>query len=301
MKEADFSFQADEPVSAGLGRIARQLVESAVHCIECPAPARDEDVHGVRTVIKRLRAILLLIGPVISEVSFRREDAHLKNAAGRLASSREATIVRQTLASLQKSRSNRRQRDALAAALASLKQQAESEAALEEAMNQVAQDLEQTGRRLPRLRVTASGWNAIEPGLHATYRQGRRRMRAAFAHDDDEAFHRWRIRVKNFFYELQFIEPICPQWLGGIVADLKKLQGRLGANNDLAVLRALLQETPDAFGGTETVERVVECLNAKSRRLKQACKPLGKAIFDEKPGRLVRKLGDQWNHWQKQK
>jgi hypothetical protein len=62
----------------------------------------------------------------------------------------------------------------------------------------------------------------------------------------------------------------------------------------------LVRKTPDAFGGTETVERVVDSLEDKSRKLRRITEPLGRAIFDERSRRFVRELGQRWNKWRKQ-
>jgi hypothetical protein len=57
-----------------------------------------------------------------------------------------------------------------------------------------------------RIRFAGSEWNAIAPGLRKIYRQGRKRMNTAFANGDGADFHKWRIRVKNLYYELQLLE-----------------------------------------------------------------------------------------------
>jgi CHAD domain-containing protein len=295
MKRPDISLRAEEPLRAGLLRIVDTLVQYAVGRIERPTDDRAKDVHLVRTSIKQLRAILRLVRPAIGCAFFERENAHLRKAAQRLAFARDTDVARQTLAEL----SDEVGRDTLTTMARGFEKQATTPADLDITMSDVARDLEQVRRCIARLRVPGDDWQTIEPGLVAVYRRGRKRMNSAFAAGDDEAFHKWRIFVKHLYYELQFLESVSPKRLGKMIARLKKLQDLIGANHDVAMLKSLLQKTPDRFGGAETVARVVDCLATKSRRLRCASEPLGTTIFCKKPRRFTRKLSRRWNDWRK--
>jgi CHAD domain-containing protein len=151
------------------------------------------------------------------------------------------------------------------------------------------------------MRISGGEWKAIRPGLREVYRQCRRRMRTALSQGDDEAFHKWRIRVKNLFYELQTLQPVWPERLEKMVAGLRQLETEIGADHDIVVLKRSLRKTPDAFGGAETVAQVVGPLDEKSRKLRREVEPLGKAIFDQTSRRFVRELGQHWSKWRKVK
>src|SRR5215471_5371703 len=83
---------------------------------------------------------------------------------------------------------------------------------------------------------------------------------AAFSGD---CFHKWRIRVKNLYYEFQMLQPVWPARLDKMVAGLGQLQDKIGADHDLVVLKRSLQRNRDTFGGTESVEQVLNSLNDK--------------------------------------
>ena len=53
-------------------------------------------------------------------------------------------------------------------------------------------------------------------------------MERALGQGDDEAFHKWRMRVKNFYYELQLLQSVWPARLNKMVAGLGKLQDDIG-------------------------------------------------------------------------
>jgi len=95
MSRPDISLHADEPLRAGLLRVADSLIQYAVGCIERPTNDRAEDVHVVRRSIKQLRAIMRLVRLAIGRAFFERENAHLRKAARRLAFARDNDVARQ--------------------------------------------------------------------------------------------------------------------------------------------------------------------------------------------------------------
>ena len=72
MKEPDISLRAGEGVAAGFARITRELIACAIARVERTTSDRGEDVHAVRTVIKRLRGMLRLLGQAIFREKPRR-------------------------------------------------------------------------------------------------------------------------------------------------------------------------------------------------------------------------------------
>jgi CHAD domain-containing protein len=212
-----------------------------------------------------------------------------------LAFARDAEVARETLKTLPVPGES--EKKAVASALAGLAGKAGPSEDIIEALREVRQDLEQTKRNLQRLQLAKSEWEAIETGLQDVYRQSRKRMSTALQEGDDEAFHKWRIRVKNLYYELQLLEPVWPKRLDKMTSRLSKLQDKIGLDHDIAVLKGLLRKTPEKFGGRKTVERVISRLDNESQKLRHAAEPLSEKIFDKKPRRFVRKLGRHWNKW----
>ena len=162
MKKLDVSLQADEPLKTGLLRVADCLIKNAQDRIRNPTNDREKDLHFVRVMIKRLRAILRLIRPVISETAFDRENIRLRTAGRSLSAARDADVARQTLAKLPAP--NKSERDAVAVALAGFSKNGTMEGDISKTMSQIEVDLEQTRRNLCRLRIPRRGWKAIEPG-----------------------------------------------------------------------------------------------------------------------------------------
>ena len=216
----------------------------------------------------------------------------MRKAAHRLSLVRDRQVARKTLLAL--SLSNKHEQEAAATVLADLEAAMEPETSVEQAIGRVASDLEQTRRNLHRPRIAESDWNIVEAGLRAVYRQGRRRMMIAFADGADEAFHKWRIRVKNLYYELRLLEPLCKKRTERILSLLKELQEKIGQDHDLVVLKSQLRKAPQTFGDPDRAEYLIQVIDDKSSKLRRASKLLGKAIFAASAGRFVHKLGRHW-------
>jgi CHAD domain-containing protein len=293
MKKPDVCLHTNEPLGAGILRIAENLIDSITNSGEHTKQNEGEYVHNVRTTIKRLRALLRLIRPVVGETFFNRENARLRKAGRRLAVARDAEVARETLKTLPVLGDPEKQ--AVAAALAGLESKDGARTDTGDALNEIRKDLEQTRHNLQQLQLVNGEWEVVEPGLEDVYRQSRKRMDRALQDGGDEAFHKWRIRVKNLLYELELLEPVWPKRMDKMTSRLSKLQDKIGCDHDIAVLKGLLRKTPQRFGGTEAVERLIRCLDGKSRKLRHAAEPLGEKIFAKKPRRFVRKLGRRWS------
>jgi len=297
MKKPDVCLRTDEPLGIGVLRVAGSLIDSITVSGQDPEQEAGEYIHDVRTTIKRLRALLRLIRPVVGETFFNRENTRLRMAGQRLAVVRDTEVARETLKNL--SVSGKPEKEAVAAALAGLERKAESGSDLEKALSDTKEDLKETRRNLEQLRLVKGEWEVVGTGLQDVYRQSRKRMNTALQDRGDEAFHKWRIRVKSLFYELELLEPVWPKRMDKMTARLSKLQDKIGLDHDIAVLKAFLRKTPDKFGGTEAVDRVIRRLEGKSQKLRSAAEPLGEKIFAEKPRQFVRKLGRHWSNWKR--
>lgn len=296
MKKLDVSLQADEPLRTGLLRVAETLIQNAIDRLRYPSCDLGGDIHFVRVMIKRLRALVRLIRPAISEMDFGRVNLGLKKAACRLSFARDSDVALQTLAKLGFSKPS--ERDAVASMLVNLSGNEVHRSEVNKAMNQIKLDLEQARGDLGQIQISGSEWMAIGPGLRKVYRQCQKRMRRAFSEGNDESFHKWRIRAKNLFYELQMLRPVWPERLDKMIAGLNQLQEEIGADHDLVILKRSLK-TPDTFDGDEKVAKFVSVLVEKSKKIRRQLEPLGRSIFDQKSGEFVDNLGQHWSEWRK--
>lgn len=288
MKSSEPSLQRSESLRSGLLRAVDVLTDSVTGTQTDQPGISEEDIHQIRTTIKKLRALLRLIRPAVEPALFDRENERLRTAAGLLSFARDTEVARGTLKTLPVS--DEIDKDAVQSVLSGLESRAKIPTDLDATLGEVRRRVEQTRRNLHRLSLRGSERAILETGLRAVYRQGRKRMKVAIAQGRDDAFHRWRIRAKNLYYELQFLESVWPRRLHRLVSQLTQLQDEIGLDHDAAVLREWLNKMPENFGGREKVERVVRCLDNQTRELRKTAIPLGQKIWSQKPRRFARRV-----------
>lgn len=249
-------------------RVVDALIDSAADGLSHESRNGEQDIHQERTTIKRLRALLRLIRPAVDPAFFNRENARLRTAAGLLSFARDTEVALGTLKTLPVS--NQIDQYAVRSVLSSFEDKVECPNDLDETMAEVRRRLAQTRRNFHQLKLRGTEREILERGLGAVYRQGRNRMRDAIDLGEDSAFHRWRIRAKNPYYELEFLESVWPKRLHRLVSRLSKLQDEIGLDHDAAVLRGWLKKTPENFGGSETGQRVVGCLDSQTQKTAEA-------------------------------
>ena len=293
MTTPNTSLQKHETLRNGLLRIVDTLIDSVTTNHGALSQNGAEDIHQVRTTIKRLRALLRLIRPAIDPAFFNRENTRLRTAAGLLSFARDTEVARGTLKKLPVA--DETNQEAVGSVLSGLETRAEAATDFQDNMAEVNRRLKKTRLNFHRLKLPGSDREILEAGLRAVYRQGRRRMKAAIEQGQDNAFHRWRIRAKNLYYELQFLESAGPKRLQRVVSRLSDLEDQIGQDHDVAVLRAWLKKQPETFGGDETVHRVVACLDGQTRQLRQKVIPLGRKIWRQKPRRFAQKIVRHWS------
>ncbi|MBV8280171.1 MAG: CHAD domain-containing protein [Verrucomicrobia bacterium] len=296
MTESNISLHRHESLRIGLLRVVDAMTDSVSGSLAHVANNGEPDIHLVRTTIKRLRALLRLIRPAIDPAFFDRENRRLRTAAGLMSFARDAEVASVTLKGLPVS--DQADQDAVQSVLAGFENRAEAPPDLDHVVAEVRRYLEQTRRNLHRLTLRGSEREILKSGLRAVYRQGRKRMRVALEQGQDNAFHRWRIRAKNLYYELEFLELFWPKRFHLLVSRLAELQDQIGLDHDAAVLRAWLKKTPEQFGGSENVERVVRQLDSQTRKLRKRTVPLGRKIWRQNPRRFASQIV---RHWPKHK
>lgn len=302
VKTRQLAFCRNESVSAGLTRVVDELIKSAIARIKQPSTDREEDLHQVRLAIKRLRAILRLLRPLVSKTFFKRENARLRSAARRLARLRDLAVARRTLEQVTDKLASHSQDAAVQEVFESFLAQTPASSRYDEdreaALRLAGRALAQTRHAFRVLPLPDRGWNTIEPGLKKLYRQNRTWMKCASSSDKDEDFHEWRKRVKYYFYLLEMLIPMWPSRLGKMVKHLDCLQDKLGKDHDLAVLKSFLVKHLSNAKNKKPVGKVIEYLEKQSAKFRKQSMALGKILFDEKLSNWMKALRKRWEDWQ---
>src|SRR4030088_2494054 len=157
----------NESVSAGLRRIADELITSAIECTRQPSTDREEDLHQVRLAIKKLRAILRRLRPLVSKTFCKRENARLRSAARRLARLRDFAVARRPLEQVTDKLASHSQDAAVQEVFESFLARSPASSHYDEdretALRLAARALALTRHAFHALPLPDRGWKTIEP------------------------------------------------------------------------------------------------------------------------------------------
>jgi CHAD domain-containing protein len=235
-----------------------------------PAPLSDTSVHSLRIGVKRLRASWRLLQREIPEILFNDAEARLKAIHRTLAPARDELAVLTIARSLAAKSTKKKSRAALAMVAQTLSGHGAAELT-RASMDQVSDGFQQESGVWRDLDVEKLHDQALIGGFVRSYQRGRRLGRRALEHDDVAVMHRWRIWVKNAFYQLDMIRPVlcasnrARRWY------LDRLGDALGKHHDLLLLRARLGdvalEEADRLRVEATLETQLTVYRDRARKL----------------------------------
>lgn len=290
-----YALKARHSVAREVRRIADKQLAQAVDRLRNVGDRRsDSAVHEARRHVKKVRALLRLVKPSLGD-RYYAANRRMRLANRMLAPIADGEGVMVSLEQFHKSRSRRlgaQTYSAIRAALIERVARTDHKAKLGRVVPRVAHILSAQRRRLDEWSLNASGFRAIEPGLEQSYRRARTAMRRAAADPSATAFHRWRRRVKDLWFQVRLLEPRCSNVLIGDQRRLEALDGCLGEYHNVVLLEeALVNEGLVSRGQTAHALRELRRYQVELRRKALA---IGRGIVAVKPRRFVRRIKGLW-------
>jgi CHAD domain-containing protein len=287
-----FHFKKSESPAKAVRRVCRERIGAALGRLrESDRPAA---VHGVRKEIKKLRAIFRLVRGEIGRGVYRKGAKALRAAAGSLTATRDA---RATLKAFEKL--NGRSAGRFSEVEKALRKHSRKEARRFQKHDSVAladRILRKTNRRVGDLKIQASGWAVIEPGLRKSYRRGRSALRLARKEPLPENFHEWRKHVKDLWFYLRLLHPAWPPKIHVMVDELELLGEQLGDDHDLFLLKQFVAE--NCAGQIKEVKALNRLIEARQKKLRSTALKLGSRLYAATPADICGRLEHCWNAWQ---
>src|SRR5262249_15317039 len=114
------------------------------------------------------------------------------------------------------------------------------------------------------------------------------------ATSSDTAFHEWRRRVKEHWYQTRLFQK-GRRAIRGRARALKRLEGHLGEDHDLATLSRLLRRNPRRFGGEESTRAVLTCIDRRHAMRRRDALAAGRRLFADKPAKVASNIVDGWS------
>lgn len=291
-----YQFEHTEPLQQALQRIALERVDRALEALSGDHGAV-EGVHEARKRFKEIRALLRLVRVPLGE-TFEAENRFFRDLGRQLSAARDAEAMVETFDRLVERFPKGLKKGQPVQARVALEQQLEPAAeALPVAVGSVCESLRQARDRIEHWRIAPAGFKGVAQGLRRTYRDGRRRLAAAYEQRTDEAFHEWRKRIKDHWYHTTLLRELWPPIMDVRKDQLKALSDLVGDDHDLAVLRHAVRADPVMLGEESAGLRVVDLAWRWQSELRAQAQPLGQRLYAEKPGAFVSRMGVYWSVW----
>jgi CHAD domain-containing protein len=293
-----------EPTGPGVKRVLTAQVDDAIAHLRGEAGTEPaEAIHEARKDVKKIRSALRLVRDEIGDDTWRRENDHYRDVARKLSSFRDAEILVEALDGLGErfGPTARENFDGLRKQLDEENRAAHDDGSVERAMAGAAAELAAGRSRIDGLPLEGDGWELIAPGLHRSYRRGRKRLRAVEEEASITNLHELRKRVKDLWYQLRLIRDADSHMLGPLADHAHDLSDHLGDDHDLALLRDEVQRRREAFASPGDQRHLLQEIDQRRGELQFAAISLGERIYAEKPKRFTKRLEKRWDAWRDRK
>ena len=285
-----YRLREDESVAKGLRRVVRKELGSAIDQLASAYPS-DHAIHEARKSIKKVRAVLQLVG---DDIGARSAMKPLRRAGRLLAPLRDAEAVMASARAL-----CLQERGTLSlstcSALRDMFRREKSRVKAVATRDRVAR---RAARALRGVRDSASGWDwksvgfsVLAADVRQAYKRARRGMRLAHHQRTSENSHEWRKRVKTLWYALRLLQGRAP--LRRTLGNLERLQGWLGDEHNLFVLgTSVADPKPDVEGARRA--RVRHLADRRRQALRHMALAVGAQVFEDSPKQFTKRLRRLW-------
>jgi CHAD domain-containing protein len=283
-------------------RFMLAALDEALDCLAEPVPASDENIHRLRKALKRARAALRLLRPLVPPRSRAAALAALREVAHAYASARDSASLVEALGRLARhhpgmvaARAGSATGRALRAGRLHTRRSLPDAASTAAARNMLR--TLRSGAIRWKLHAPRNGGNPGSPAhdriVHAlrhTYRRARRAGRKAGTGATD-TLHAWRKEVKVLHNALLALESTASTTgAARLLKHSARLGTTLGCEHDLAMLEIAIAALGRTLPSDERRQILAEVSLDRQRYLERALRESERA-FKIRPRRLARELG----------
>jgi CHAD domain-containing protein len=286
-----YRFKLKESLSRGVRRIGAEqfdMAEGHLRSVTDPAVS----IHETRKCLKRLRALLRLGRLAVGEKPYQHENGELQRMGHLLSPARDAEVMRQTLVKLETRLSGNRK-----IIVDRLREHLNETAGPEtdEVRGKVLSLLGRAKRRFAQIKVKNDGFDALEAGLHATYRKGRRALTRAQLEPDDEAFHDLRKSVQHHWRQMLLVSRAWPEVCRARASAARDVAQILGEEHDYAVLAAFADARRNNGLASDEIDIIRQDCHARQIELRNLALPRAKRLFAQQPRRFAHQMAVSWD------
>jgi CHAD domain-containing protein len=302
IEDMAFCFKRRETLSKAAKRLIQERIGKARASLK--SPDQSEAIHGLRTNVKKTRAVLRLFQCGLPKKFSRRQIKFLRDAAQCLAHTRDAHVSSEILKSLL--RRSRRASKApdfrpLLSTLASAAREESFRTEKKRTLRSVDSRLRKVAKQTDCLKLDGNEIEILGSGLKAAYRGARRGLEIARKEPTADNLHDWRKRTKDLWYDLRLLSPASPKALTPRISELKLLADALGEHQDLTMLRTNASRQLEAVEHVALFKNLDELVGKRQVELQATAFELGERLFAEKPAAFRKRLEGAWNAWHQAK
>jgi CHAD domain-containing protein len=281
----------DRSVEEALRAFAQDILAEAQAALDNPHDARG--VHDFRKAMKRWRAFLRLLEPLVGEPA-RDLRTSARDLARALASARDGQAALDALTDIARTDGlPARSLATITSRLDALRAAAEDTALTETLRARLRLAIEAAQDMLAGWAITDTRFDEIAVALSEGYARARRCIPADWPQASDEDLHELRQRVVVHRYQMELIVPLWPR-LGKLwVGEAQRLRERLGTSQDLAVLARL---TAPHQPLAPWRSRLVPAIAARRAVHVAAAARIANRLFAERPKAFRRRLLAIWDN-----
>lgn len=277
-----------------LAGLLRAIVASGRKPIETPDISDAAAVHDLRKALKRWRAILRLIAPMIGDeaLSLRVE---ARDLAREIAAARDSRAAQEAFADLgdDPPHLSARSRTTIGERLAHIVASAETASLTPARKARIGEMWIRADAAIEHWPFHNFGHAQAAAELAASYLRVCATIPEEWSKASPEALHKFRQRVVEHRYQMELAEPAWPKFMRLWVSEAQRLRDRLGAHHDLVILRQMTEpHRPLARWRSQLAPSIEERQNAHVA----AAKRLTGRLFAEKPKAFRRRLVALWEH-----
>lgn len=290
-----FRLRRGQPVRKVVRKLFAFHLERCQSVLQAAPPLPPGQVHEMRKSIKRLRALVALIGHSLGR---RRRwfDRQLRKFNRTLAAVRDAEALQEAFDRLATTYDTLP--DDCAAVRATLLHWLDQQPPLTVSHHgRAVARLQAIGDQWSHTKLPRRGWKLLAENLEESYRRARQELRRLPNKPSADDWHELRKRVKQVQYHWEFLQPLWPARLTVELEQWEHLSDLLGQHHDAELLRTWLAG-PAAANLSPAIRRLMHRrLERLQQQLADQARPLAALCLAEAPRSVTRRLHRYWRIW----
>lgn len=283
----------------GRGHLAKQLeriVDDALASAQqalADEGADQEGIHEARKSVKKARAVLRLLRAPLDD-DYAEGDDQLRKVAHALSSLRDADAALDVLERLHVQHPTAVTPIVVRTVRRGLQgRKRRTQGSAETVVPWARAALARAKGRIPARIGRVGRFRNVRAGVVRGYREAREAMPGFGVDDAAPAFHEWRKRIKTLWYQLRLFEELH-RGASTRVLTLKRLEGWLGEDHDLALLQAIVRDGGARYGDARTQTLVLGSVARSQASLRARALKVGRRVFARGAKDFERAVDEWW-------